>query len=147
MPTAATQTCRGRSPARDRPVAPCRDFRVVHARSSRTADPWQNWRREPSPGLSQCNSPQSRVVKRCDEKNYIPHNPLRPRLSAVAYDQSGEAAVAGAEEGHFKRAGDCGRQWPWRIQRLQHRRRQRLVPPTPRPMHLLSSWANPASSR
>uniref|UniRef100_A0A5F9CQ90 RAB11 family interacting protein 5 n=1 Tax=Oryctolagus cuniculus TaxID=9986 RepID=A0A5F9CQ90_RABIT len=92
--------------------------------------------------------PQRRAVGRRGGRDYTPHNPLRLRLAAVACGQSAEAAVAGAEEGHFKRAGDCGCQWPWRIQRLQHRRRRpRPVPLAPRPTHLPSSWANPASSR
>lgn len=86
-----------------------------------------------------------RAPKR-DEKNYTSHNLSRALFAAVACGQSGEAAVAGAEEGHFKRAGDCRRQWPWRIQRLQHRRR-RLAQLMLQPMRLLFSWENPASSR
>jgi hypothetical protein len=104
----------------------------------------QRWRQESR--LRRCNSPQAKLVRRLAGKNHTPHKPLRAPLAAVAHDQSGEAAVAGAEEGHFKRAGDCGHQWPWRIQRLQHRRR-RLMPLMPLQMHLLSSWANRASSR
>lgn len=106
----------------------------------------QNW--QPGNQIQVCLGAtlQSRAVEHRDKENYTPHNALRLLFAAVACGQSEEAAVAGAEEGHFKRAGDCGRQWPWRIQRLQHRR-QRQVPLAPRAMHLLSSWANPASSR
>lgn len=68
------------------------------------------WRWETRPGLRGCNSPQFGVVRLGAEENYTPQKALRARFAAVAHGQSGEATVAGAEEGHFKRAGDCGRQ-------------------------------------